>query len=197
MSQPCCFAHHRVTAESMPPERRMIARSMGRTVDRRRDARRAAPGRRLPTHKYLSQARPTGYAVTTSSGGGRGQVVRVPQDLEFVLDSLDRFALPLSEPLAIPVAKDREQMAQAVYDGFGFTRGHQDRDDESRLVAHDKPVISEGHLMHLAVPLAECLADEGRDRRDHAPDHIPVLVRHQGSGHVFDEEAVGTDHEDL
>src|SRR2546430_1992288 len=181
MSQPCCFAHHSVTAESMPPERRTIARSMERTVYRCRDARRAAPGRRLPTHKYLSQAHPAGCAVTTSSDRGRGQVVGVPEDLEFVLDSLDRFALPLSEPLAVPVAKDREQMAQAVHDGFGFTRGYQDRDDESRLVAHDEPVVPEGHLMDLAVPLRECLADEGRDRRDHAPDHIPVLVRHQGS----------------
>src|SRR5438552_937262 len=97
MSQPCCFAHHSVTAESMPPERRMIARSMERTVFMRRDARRAAPGRRLPTHKYLSQTRPT--------GGGE-------------------------------------------------------------------------YLMRLAVPLAECLADEGRDRRDHAPHDIPVFVRH-------------------
>src|SRR5207302_8505930 len=127
--RPSCITHHSMTAESTPPERRMMARSIERPVDRRRDARRAAPGRRLPTHKYLSQARPSGYAVTTSSGGGRGQVVRVPQDPEFVLDPLDRFALPLSEPLAVPVAKDREQMAQAVHDGFGFTRGHQDRDD--------------------------------------------------------------------
>ena len=65
-----------------------------------------------------------------------------------------------------------------MHDGFGFTRGHQDRDDESGLVTHDKPVVSEAYLMDLAVPLAECLADEGRDRRDHAPHDIPVFVRH-------------------
>src|SRR5438034_4905883 len=73
MSQPCCFAHHSVTAESMPPERRMIARSMERTVFMRRDARRAAPGRRLPTHKYLSQTRPTGggeYLMRPGAGAG-------------------------------------------------------------------------------------------------------------------------------
>src|SRR3989440_8407276 len=139
MSQPCCFAPHSVTAESMPPERRTIARSMERTVYRCRDARRAAPGRRLPTHKYLSQARSAGCAVTTSSDRGRGQVVRLPQDPEFVLDSLDRFALPLSEPLAVPVAKDREQMAQAAGDGVRFTPWPQDRHDRSRLVGQDEP----------------------------------------------------------
>src|SRR2546430_17174858 len=105
MSQPCCFAHHSVTAESMPPERRTIARSMERTVYRCRDARRAAPGRRLPTHKYLSQARSAGCAVTTSSDRGRGQAVRPPQDPEAVPESLDRIALPLREALSVPVTK--------------------------------------------------------------------------------------------
>src|SRR2546430_16958022 len=115
MSQPCCFAHHSVTAESMPPERRTIARSMERTVYRCRDARRAAPGRRLPTHKYLSPPHPAGCAATTSSDRGRGQVVGVPKDLEFVLGYLDRFPLPPNQPQDVPVAKDREQMSQAVY----------------------------------------------------------------------------------
>src|SRR3977135_233769 len=60
MSQPCCFAHHNVTAESIPPDRRMIARSM-MTVYVGRDPETARPrGCRLSLHKYLSQTRPTG-----------------------------------------------------------------------------------------------------------------------------------------
>src|SRR5437773_9872493 len=95
MSQPCCFAHHRVTAESMPPERRLIARSMERTVFRRLDARRAALGRRLPTHKYLSQTRPTGggeYLMRLGAGAvgadAKGPRVR-PLFLRSVLPAID------------------------------------------------------------------------------------------------------------
>src|SRR5438034_8270491 len=75
MSQPCFFAHQSATAESTPPDRRMIARSIRLPPNRlglQPSTVRAAK-RRLPTHKYLSQTRRTegrkGYQAT--GGGGR------------------------------------------------------------------------------------------------------------------------------
>src|ERR1700704_5960844 len=105
MSQPCCFAHHNVTAESIPPDRRMIARSM-MTVYVCRDSETARP--RAGGFRSINICpRPVQPEVKTAlRDGGRRQVIRVPQDPEFVLDSLDRFALPLHEPLAVPVAED-------------------------------------------------------------------------------------------
>src|SRR5437773_11562207 len=112
MSQPCCFAHHSVTAESMPPERRMIARSMERTVFMRRDARRAAPGRRLPTHKYLSQTRPTGGGeyLMRPGAGADGTDAKGPG----VRPRLPRSVRPAIERTAHHTGRDGPRVAVAT-----------------------------------------------------------------------------------
>ena len=43
-------------------------------------------------------------------------MVRLPEDLEFVLDPFERLALPRSQAVPVSVVKNREQMSQAVYD---------------------------------------------------------------------------------
>src|SRR3989442_5369776 len=59
MSQPCFFAHHNATAESTPPDKRTIARSIRFPPSRLgpQPPTVQAAKRRLPPHKYLSQTR--------------------------------------------------------------------------------------------------------------------------------------------
>src|SRR3989441_1327700 len=76
MSQPCFFAHHKATAESTPPDKRTIARSIRLPPSRlrRQSFTLQAAKRRLPPHKYLSQTRGRegrkGFQVA-GGGGGR------------------------------------------------------------------------------------------------------------------------------
>src|SRR5256712_1256734 len=76
MSQPCFFAHHNATAESTPPDKRTIARSIRLPPNRlgRQPLTVQAAERRLPPHKYLSQTRGRegrkGFQVA-GGGGGR------------------------------------------------------------------------------------------------------------------------------
>src|SRR5437879_10566304 len=76
MSQPCFFAHHNATAESTPPDKRTIARSIRLPPNRWGPQPFAvqAANRRLPPHKYLSQTRGRegrkGFQVA-GGGGGR------------------------------------------------------------------------------------------------------------------------------
>src|SRR6059036_872040 len=75
MSQPCFFAHQSATAESTPPDRRMIARSIRLPPNRlgpQPSTVRAAK-RRLPTHKYLSQTRRTEGRKGFQAAGGGGR----------------------------------------------------------------------------------------------------------------------------
>src|SRR2546428_1136060 len=76
MSQPCFFAHHNATAESTPPDKRTIARSIRLPPNRlgRQPLTVQAAKRRVPPHKYLSQTRGLegrkGFQVA-GGGGGR------------------------------------------------------------------------------------------------------------------------------
>src|SRR5438876_11379261 len=199
MSRPCFRDHHRATAESTPPDSRTIARSIeGRLISgpALRIALRAADGT-LPPHKYLSQTRVIQGPKRISGGGRRGQVVRLPDHPEFLLDPFEGLALPRREAVPVPVSEDGEEMSKAVNNVFRVTRPDEDRDDESALVAHHEPMVAEGDLVHLPVPFRERLADERRDRGDHAPDDIAVFVAHQAARHVLDQQAVRADHEDL
>src|SRR2546426_10600404 len=75
MSQPCFFAHHNATAESTPPDKRMIARSIRLPPNRlgRQPLTVQAAKRRLPPPKYLSQTRGLGgrKGFQVAGGGGR------------------------------------------------------------------------------------------------------------------------------
>src|SRR3989442_14524489 len=75
MSQPCFFAHHKATAESTPPDKRTIARSIWLPPSRLgpQPLTMQAAKRRLPPHKYLSQTRrPEGrQGFQVAGGGGR------------------------------------------------------------------------------------------------------------------------------
>src|SRR5207245_8851116 len=76
MSQPCFFAHHNATAESTPPDKRAVARSIRLPTSRwcRQVLTLQAAKRRLPPHKYLSQTRePDGRKGLQAAGGGGGR----------------------------------------------------------------------------------------------------------------------------
>src|SRR6058998_3495458 len=120
MSQPFFFAHHKATAESTPPERRTIARSIRLPPNRlallRRLRRRPRSGGFRPINICPRLA---GTEVKRSSSHGwRREVIRLPEDLKFVLDPLQRLPLPGCEAVAVPIAEDRQEMSQAVHDVF-------------------------------------------------------------------------------
>src|SRR2546430_4426730 len=119
MSQPCFFAHHNATAESTPPDKRTIARSIRFPPSRLgpQPPTVQAAKRRLPPHKYLSQTRRL-EAEKVSGRGGRREMVRLPEDLELVLDPLQRLALPGREAVPVSVVQDREEMTQPVDNVF-------------------------------------------------------------------------------
>src|SRR5256712_704226 len=76
MSQPCFFAHHNATAESTPPDKRTIARSIRLPPNRlgRQPLTVQAAERRLPPHKYLSQTHGLeGRKGLQVAGGGGGR----------------------------------------------------------------------------------------------------------------------------
>src|SRR6266566_1230151 len=102
-------------------------------------------------------------------GRRRGEVVRLPQDGELVLDSFDRFARPVHEPRAVSVLEHREEVPEPVDDVFGLAGLHEHRRDEPAIVAHHEPVVPQCDLVDLAIPLGERLSHERRDGGDHAP----------------------------
>src|SRR3989442_15779941 len=75
MSQPCFFAHHKATAESTPPDKRTIARSIRLPPNRWGPQPLAvqAAKRRLPPHKYLSQNREMEGRKGFQAAGGGGR----------------------------------------------------------------------------------------------------------------------------
>src|SRR5947209_8239967 len=75
MSQPCFFAHHNATAESTPPDKRTIARSIRLPPNRWGPQPFAvqAANRRLPPHKYLSQTREMEGRKGFQAAGGGGR----------------------------------------------------------------------------------------------------------------------------
>ncbi len=130
--------------------------------------------------------------------GWRRQEERLPEDRELVLEAFERFSAPPVQFRPISVDEAGEQMTEAGHDVFGRASGHEDRDDHTAIVAEDEAMITQGDLLDVApVALRERLPNEVRQDADHAPHDIAILVRHQGAGHVLDEEAVRSDHEDL
>src|SRR5207249_11169737 len=110
MSQPCFFAHHKATAESTPPDKRTIARSirlppsrLGRSLSRCRP--RSGGFRPINICPRLAGWR----AEKAFRPRGRRKMVGLPEDLEFVLDPFERLALPGREAVPVSVVKDREQ----------------------------------------------------------------------------------------
>src|SRR2546422_8679298 len=119
MSQPCFFAHHNATAESTPPDKRTIARSIRFPPSRLGPQ----PPRCRPRSGGFRPInicpRLAGWRPKRSSGrGGRREMVRLPEDLELVLDPLQRLALPGREAVPVSVVQDREEMTQPVDNVF-------------------------------------------------------------------------------
>src|SRR2546425_11828898 len=75
MSQPCFFVHHNATAESTPPDKRTIARSIRLPPNRwgPQPFTVQAAKRRLPPHKYLSQTREMEGRKGCQAAGGGGR----------------------------------------------------------------------------------------------------------------------------
>src|SRR6058998_276177 len=119
MSQPCFFAHHNATAESTPPDKRTIARSIRFPPSRLgpQPPTVQAAKRRLPPHKYLSQTRrleaekvfrPRGAAGDGTAARGPGARPRSPPETRPARSR----AVPVS------VVQDREEMTQQVDNVF-------------------------------------------------------------------------------